>query len=82
MTADEKILAERFAYAGNILSEAELTELPMKEIITRLQIKGGQDQVNVNVPSGGELSFMMVFDNIPDGTEQYRIDPVGSDPAQ
>ena len=82
MVADEKILAERFAYAGNVLSEAELIELPMKEILTRLQIKGGKDNVNVNVPPGGELPFMIVFDNIPDGTDQYRIDPVGSDPAQ
>ena len=82
MTVDEKILAERFAYAGNILSEVELTELPMAEILTRLQIKGGKDNGNVNVPPGGEIPFMIVFSDIPDGTEQYRIDPVGSDPAQ
>ena len=83
MGSDEKqILAERFAYAGNMLSESELTELPMTAIINRLGIKGGKDNITVNIPPGGEVPFMIVFDNLPDGMEQYRIDPVGSDPAQ
>ena len=82
LALDERTLADRFAYAGNFLSEEDLTVLPMSEILTRLQFKGGQNNINVNVQPGAEIPFMMVFDNVPDGTEQYRIDAVGSDPAQ
>lgn len=82
LTSDEKTLADRFAYAGNFLSEEELTGLPLGEILARLQIKGGQDGVNLNVPPGAALRFMLVFDNLPDGLDQYRIDAVGSEPAR
>ena len=82
LSSDEKTLADRFAYAGNVLSEEDLTELPMAEIIPRLLIKGGKENININIQPGAEIPFMMVFDNVPDGTEQYRIDAVGSDPAQ
>ncbi|MDR2947237.1 MAG: zinc-ribbon domain-containing protein [Candidatus Adiutrix sp.] len=82
LSTDETTLADRFAYAGNLLSEEELKTLPMREIATRLLIKGGRDNVNVNIPPGTEVPFMMVFDNVPDGTDQYRIDAVSSEPAQ
>jgi len=81
LTSDEKILAECLAYAGNFLSEEELTELSPGEINSRLRNKSGRDGVNVNIPPGGVLRFMLVFDQIPDGLDQYRIDAVGSEPA-
>ena len=68
-------------YVGNVLTENELTTLPIDEITALLLVKDGQDGVNVKGLPGAEIPFMIVFDNVPDGTEQYRIDPIGSEPA-
>lgn len=79
---DEKILADRFVYAGNTLSEEELKTLPLNEIYARLMIKGGDNNTNKNVAPGTEIPFMVVFGDLPDGMKQYRIDVVGSEPAE
>lgn len=80
--SDNTSLADRFFYAGNIISIDELQTLPADEILARLSIKGGTDGKNMNVPPGAEIPFMVVFDKLPDGMTEYRIDPVGSSPAQ
>jgi|GEM_PF-5097707 len=79
---DGRTLADRFIYAGNILPEEELKNLPVKEIYARLSVKGGQNGRNLNIESGGEIPFMFVFDKLPSGMSEYRIDPVGSTPAE
>ncbi len=76
--SDGEPLADRFVYAGNIISEAELTSLPINEILARLSIKGGQNGMNMDVKPDQEIPFMLVFDRMPEGVEQFRIDPVGS----
>ena len=82
LTPDEKVLADSVAYAGNFLSEEDLADLPLAEITSRLMNRGGQDGVNINIPPGAVLRFMLVFDKLPDGLDQYRIDAVGSEPAR
>jgi predicted Zn finger-like uncharacterized protein len=75
-------LADRFIYAGNLISEGDLTTLPKDEIMARLNIKGGQNNQNMNIASGQEVPFMVVFDNVPANRDEYRIIPVGSSPAE
>jgi len=82
LSAEGQTMADRFAYAGNVLSENELLTLPIREISARLNLKGGQDRRNINVPPGGELPFMLVFNNLPEGMASYRIDPQGSEPGE
>ncbi len=82
ISADGSTLADRYAYAGNILSEEDLATLPIGEIFSRLSIKGGQNGRNMNVAPGREAPFMLVFDKLPDGMTEYRIDPMGSSPAE
>ncbi|MDR2947239.1 MAG: DUF3426 domain-containing protein [Candidatus Adiutrix sp.] len=74
-------VAERFAYAGNQLSEEVLTHLPMQEITTRLSIKSGKDNANLSISPGAEIPFMMVFDDVPQSAQEYRFDVVSSEPA-
>lgn len=81
LATDGRHLADRYAFAGNVISEDELKSLPMGEIQSRLNIKGGQDGRNMNIESGQEIPFMLVFDKLPDGMAEYRIDPVGSEPS-
>ncbi|MDR2200138.1 MAG: zinc-ribbon domain-containing protein [Deltaproteobacteria bacterium] len=80
---DGIIEAERQAYAGNYLSETELTALPINEILSRLAIKGGQNGLNVNLLPGNSISFMLVFDKIPDDLTgyEYVVDVVSSQSA-
>ena len=74
-------LAERFICAGNLISEEDLVTLPRDEIMARLNIKGGQNNQNMNIAPGREVPFMVVFDKVPPHKDEYRIIPVGSDPA-
>ncbi|MDR1920497.1 MAG: DUF3426 domain-containing protein [Candidatus Adiutrix sp.] len=78
LAADGSVLADRYVYAGNLISEAELTELPMNEIIARLTLKGGQNGLNMHIDPGREIPFMVVFGNLPEAMAEYAIDPVGS----
>ena len=75
-------LADRFIYAGNLISEEELTTLPKDEIMARLNIKGGHNNQNMNIAPGQEVPFMVVFDNLPSNRDEYRIIPVGSSPVE
>ena len=77
-----EVLADRFIYAGNILTEDELAKLPILEIQSRLNVRSGRSGLNINVKPGDEIPFMLVFDKVPAGREGYSIDPVGSDPAK
>ena len=42
--------AEVNSYAVNILSEEELTTLPLNKTLSRLSVKGGQDGKDTNAP--------------------------------
>jgi len=77
-----KTLADRFIYAGNLISEDDLLTLPIDEILARLNIKGGQNNQNTNIAPGQEVPFMVVFDKVPPTKDEYRIIPVGSSPSE
>lgn len=72
------ILAERLAYCGNILTEDELVNLPINEILARLAIKAGQNNANIDVPSGQSAPFMLVFDNVPESLDSYIVEALSS----
>jgi hypothetical protein len=75
------VVAERDAYAGNYLTEPELTTLPMSEILARLALRGGQNSSNINVTSGSSVPFMLVFDKLPSDLAEYVVECVSSTPA-
>lgn len=81
LTADGRTLADRYAYAGNVISEKDLRELPIREIHSRLSLRGGRDGQNVDIKPGREIPFMLVFDQLPKDMAEYRVDPVGSEPS-
>jgi hypothetical protein len=77
----DEVVAERQVFAGNYLTEDELINLPMPEILARLALKGGQDNDNVRVPPQKAIPFMLVFDRLPDDLAAYILEPVGSVPT-
>ncbi|MDR2934315.1 MAG: DUF3426 domain-containing protein, partial [Candidatus Adiutrix sp.] len=74
-------LADRFVYAGNLISEEDLASLPKEEIMARLNIRGGKGGQNMNIAPGQEVPFMVVFDKVPPNKDEYRIIPIGSSPS-
>lgn len=81
LDATGRSLAERYVYAGNILSEEDLRRLPINEIRDRLSVRGGQDGLNQDLEPGTDIPFMLVFDRLPEAMAEYRVDPVGSFPS-
>jgi hypothetical protein len=82
LSTNGEALADRVVYAGNMLSEKELTDLPLEEITARLLAEGGHDGANVDIQPETEIPFMVVFDKLPDGLAEYRIDALSSQPAR
>jgi hypothetical protein len=75
------VVAQRDAFAGNSLSEQELITLPMSEILSRLQIRAGQNSANLNILPGDSVPFMLVFDKLPADLAEYVVECVSSTPA-
>lgn len=62
---DNKLLATKIVFAGNIFSQSEINELTYSEIEKGLNNKMGKSMMNVDIPPGKSLPFMVVFDKIP-----------------
>ncbi|MDP2854859.1 MAG: zinc-ribbon domain-containing protein [Smithellaceae bacterium] len=67
MDAYAIVLGERASYAGNVLTDEDLTNLSEEEILKRLSLPGGRDNSNERVISNGRIPFMIVFTREPPG---------------
>jgi hypothetical protein len=65
-------------YAGNMISTLDLTRLDLTKINDQLQNKDGQRKSNLNVKKGRVVPFMIVFDQLPEGLDEYTVEVVGS----
>jgi hypothetical protein len=75
------VTAEREAFAGNYLTDIELTTLPVNEIQAVLSRPDGQDGSNTNVVPGSSIPFMLVFDSLPPDLAEYAVEIMGSETA-
>ncbi|MHB8139009.1 MAG: zinc-ribbon domain-containing protein [Smithellaceae bacterium] len=73
------VLSERVSYAGNILTDEELTNLPEAEIIKRLSLPQGRDNSNERVIPNGQIPFMIVFIQDTPGTIKTRVTVSGAE---
>jgi len=55
------VLDSKMSYAGNVLTEEELTNLSEEEIIKRLSLPEGLNNANDRVIPDGQIPFMIVF---------------------
>jgi hypothetical protein len=67
------VLRTTSVYAGNFLSDVELKTLTMKEIQARLNQQDGLKGANLNIPLGHSVTFMVVFNKIPDDAKQWYV---------
>jgi hypothetical protein len=61
MDAYAIVLGERISYAGNILTDEDLTNLSEEEILKRLSLSGGRDNSNERLIPNGRIPFMIIF---------------------
>ena len=71
------VLNERTAYAGNILTDEELTNLSEEEILTKLAQPQGLNNSNDKILPNGQIPFMIVFPNEPAGVIKTAVVTIG-----
>lgn len=77
-----KILKEQTVYCGNILTEDELITLSMEDMTKRFKKRGGEKGLNMKVPPGGSVKFMIVFNQIPTELTEYTVEVFSSESAE
>ena len=71
------VLNERTAYAGNILTDEELTNLSEEEISTKLAQPQGLNNSNHKIMPNGQIPFMIIFPNEPAGVIKTTVVTIG-----
>ena len=73
------ILRERASFAGNILTDEELTTLSEEEILRRLAQPSGRNNSNDKILPNGHIPFMLVFANEPTGLIKTTLMTIGAE---
>jgi hypothetical protein len=73
------VLGERTSYAGNILTDDELMNLPEDEISRRLSRPEGNNNSNDKIVPNGQIPFMIVFAHEPPGVIKTTVTTVGAE---
>jgi len=80
---DEKgaVVSKRTVYAGNPIPDDRLKALSTEEIAEVLNHRDGIDGMNVNVPPGSSIPFVIVFEDLPENVVEFKVEAVGSMPG-
>lgn len=73
------VLGERANYAGNVLTDEDLTNLSEEEIMKKLSLPEGRDNSNERVIPNGRIPFMIVFTREPPGSIKTTVTISGAE---
>ena len=73
------VLDKRVSYAGNILTDDELTNMSEEEILRKLSLPEGRDNSNERVIPNGQIPFMIVFKQAPAGSIKTTVIVYGAE---
>jgi hypothetical protein len=73
------VLGEHSSYAGNILTDDELTNLSEEEIFLKLSRPEGLNNSNDKIMPNGQIPFMVVFSREPAGVIKTTVMTVGAE---
>jgi hypothetical protein len=73
------VLGEHTSYAGNILTDEELTNLSEEEILIKLSQPQGLNNSNDKIMPNGQIPFMIVFSREPAGVIKTTVVTVGAE---
>ena len=73
------VLGDHISYAGNILTDEELTNLSEEEILMKLSHPEGLNNSNDKIMPNGQIPFMIVFSHEPAGVIKTTVVTVGAE---
>jgi predicted Zn finger-like uncharacterized protein len=73
------VLGDHTSYAGNILTDEELTNLSEEEILSKLSHPEGLNNSNDKIMSNGQIPFMIVFSHEPAGVIKTTVVTIGAE---
>jgi hypothetical protein len=73
------VLRERASFAGNILTDEELTTLSEEEILRKLAETSGRNNSNDKILPNGQIPFMIVFAHEPPGLIKTTLMTIGAE---
>lgn len=81
---DEKggSLRSREAYAGNPFSQGELKGRPLTFLEKTMKRRAGKEKQNVSIPTGSQVPFMVVFQDLPENISEFTVEAVASLPGE
>jgi predicted Zn finger-like uncharacterized protein len=73
------VLGERISYAGNVLSDEELTTMSEDEMLRRISLPEGRNNSNDKITPNGQIPFMIIFTREPAGAIKTTVTVVGAE---
>lgn len=73
------VLDEKASYAGNVLTDEELTNLSEEDILKRLALPEGRSNSNERVIPNSRIPFMIVFPRDPQGAIKTTVSIAGAE---
>jgi predicted Zn finger-like uncharacterized protein len=73
------VLRERASFAGNILTDEELTTLSEEEILRKLAQPEGRNNSNDKILPNGHIPFMIIFAHEPAGLIKTTLITIGAE---
>lgn len=73
------VLGERASYAGNVLTDEELTTLLEENILKKLSLPEGRNNANDKIIPNGQVPFMIVFTHEPPGVIKTTVMTTGAE---
>lgn len=75
LDAQSKQVAEKTVYAGNVFAGDALRKATREKIEAAMSNPIGGGLANMDIPPGKAVPFMVVFFDVPDGIDSYRLEP-------
>jgi predicted Zn finger-like uncharacterized protein len=73
------VLGDHTSYAGNILTDEELTNLSEEEILLKLSQPQGLNNSNDKIMPNGQIPFMIIFSHEPAGVIKTTVVTIGAE---
>lgn len=73
------VLGERSSYAGNVLTDEELTTMSEDDMLRRLSLPEGRNNSNDKILPNGQIPFMIIFTREPVGTIKTTVTVTGAE---
>ena len=75
------IIKRKLVYAGNSLPDVQIKEMTLEQLNKIMGDQPGQGSRNQTIEPENSLSFMVIFENLPDNMSEFTVEAVKSIPA-